>query len=471
MAEYEQAVFISYAWGEEREAIVNELDETLQQRGIRIIRDKRALGYRGSIKEFMERIGRGSCIIVVISDKYLRSPNCMFELVEIAENKQFHDRVFPIVLSDANIYDPLKRIEYVKHWEGKRKELAKAMKTLDPANLHGIREEMDEYDRIRDKISGITSILKDMNTLTPDMHRGSEFSNLYDAIVERLREGSGDSTAEQDRLAAQKPEEDQHARAAIDRLAAQQAKEQYEVKEKVVSVETKATPVAVAPVQKKPASGGMVFGIAAAVVLIICIATGWFLFSSGALNFLSQGNNTNVPASTPTLAPTATQILTPTTTPTKAINIQWLRQLYENPIIQGVGLAGMELGMREEMVRGILGSPTQSGWSEDGINYHLSYVYKGIWLIFYARGDVQVNRLRLWDDDFNKDGYIPTLQGITIGSSESELLSALGEPISKDEHSTCPESLSSTDTVTYEYDGISFWVCKANNLIYLIDIP
>ena len=113
MADYEQAVFISYAWGGEREDIVNEIDETLQQRGIRIVRDKRALGYRGSIRDFMERIGRGSCVIVVISDKYLRSPNCMFELVEIAENKQFYDRVFPVVLSDANIYDPLKRIEYI----------------------------------------------------------------------------------------------------------------------------------------------------------------------------------------------------------------------------------------------------------------------------------------------------------------------------------------------------------------------
>jgi hypothetical protein len=161
--------FISYAWGGEREDIFNKIDETLQQWGIRIVRDKRALGYRGSIKEFMEGIGRGNCIIVVISDKYLRSPNCMFELVEIADNKQFHDCIFPVVLSDANIYDPIKRIEYVKHWEAKRKELAKAMKTLDPANLQGIREDMDQYDHIRDKISGITSILKDINTLTSEM--------------------------------------------------------------------------------------------------------------------------------------------------------------------------------------------------------------------------------------------------------------------------------------------------------------
>jgi hypothetical protein len=187
MQGYEQAVFISYAWWGEREEIVNQIDQALLKRGITIVRDRRDLGYKGSIGGFMERIGQGNCVIVVISDKYLRSPNCMFELIEIAENRQFHDRIFPVVLADANIYDPVKRIEYVRHWEQKRAELAEAMKSVDPANLQGIREEIDLYDRIRDKVSGLTSILKDMNTLTPEMHQGSNFSELLDAIEKRLK--------------------------------------------------------------------------------------------------------------------------------------------------------------------------------------------------------------------------------------------------------------------------------------------
>ena len=193
MSDYEQAVFISYAWGGEREEIVNQMDQTLQKRGVKIVRDKRDLGYKGSISEFMERIGQGNCVIVVISDKYLRSPNCMFELVEIAEGKQFHDRIFPVVLNDANIYDPIKRVEYVRYWEAKRAELADAMRTLDPANLQGIRDDMDLYDRIRDKISGLTSILKDMNTLTPDMHRDSDFNDVYDGVVKRMQAAAATS--------------------------------------------------------------------------------------------------------------------------------------------------------------------------------------------------------------------------------------------------------------------------------------
>jgi formylglycine-generating enzyme required for sulfatase activity len=187
----EQSVFISYAWGGESEEVVNQIDQALQQRDLKIIRDKRDLGYKGSISAFMERIGQGNCVIVVISDKYLRSPNCMFELVEIAEGKQFHDRIFPIVLSSAEIYDPVKRLEYVKHWEVKRGELAQAMKEVDPANLQGIREDMDLYDRIRDKISGLSSILKDMNTLTPNLHRDSDFSEIYAGIERRMAEAQG----------------------------------------------------------------------------------------------------------------------------------------------------------------------------------------------------------------------------------------------------------------------------------------
>ena len=196
MSEYEQAVFISYAWGGEREDIVNQIDEALQKRGIKIIRDKRSLGYRGSIKDFMERIGLGDCVIVVVSDKYLRSPNCMFELVEIAENNQFHDRIFPVVLADADIYKPVRQIEYVQHWENEIKELKTALGTVDPTHLEGSYEQLNLYDRIRDNISRLTAILSDMNTLTPDMHRDSEFSELYEGVVQRLDESTAGSTAE-----------------------------------------------------------------------------------------------------------------------------------------------------------------------------------------------------------------------------------------------------------------------------------
>jgi hypothetical protein len=185
---FEKEIFISYAWGGESEKFVDHLDRTMQTKGVKIVRDKRDLGYKGQIKAFMERIGRGKCVIAVISEKYLKSPNCMFELVQIAKNGEFHDRIFPIVLVDAQIYDPLSRLKYIKLWEDKKKELNEAIKEVGAEFLQGIREEIDQYTDIRNTIAELTNLLKDMNTLTPDIHSQSEFEALLKAIENRLNE-------------------------------------------------------------------------------------------------------------------------------------------------------------------------------------------------------------------------------------------------------------------------------------------
>jgi len=185
-AEADKAVFISYAWGGESETVADELDAAFQARGVTIVRDRRDLGYKGSIREFMEGIGRGRCVILVISDKYLKSPNCLFELAQVAGREDFAGRVFPVVLEDARIYDPVERLGYVKHWEQKRDELDAAMKGVSSDNLQGFREEIDQYSEIRDLLPRLTDVLKDMNALTPEMHRGSGFEELFEAVMSRL---------------------------------------------------------------------------------------------------------------------------------------------------------------------------------------------------------------------------------------------------------------------------------------------
>lgn len=198
MPKYEQAVFISYAWGEEdqeREAIVNQLDQSLQKRGLKIIRDKRDLGYKGSIRQFMTRIGEGGCVILVISDKYLRSKNCMFELVEIAGNKQFSDRIFPIILGDANIYDWRGQADYHDHWEKEKTALDERIQGMKSrSKLQGLYEELDDYERFRAEISKLTNMLENMNSLSPNLLRDADFQQLYDAIVERASKSVSSAT-------------------------------------------------------------------------------------------------------------------------------------------------------------------------------------------------------------------------------------------------------------------------------------
>ena len=179
-------LFISYAWGGDSESIANKIDKTFESMDINLIRDKRDLGFKGRITAFMEEIGKGNAVISIISDKYLKSENCMFELVEIAANGDFYDRIFPIVLEDAQIYKPIKRIRYIQHWEQEIAELEEAMKTVSAANMQGFRESIDLYTRIRATIAELTETLKDMNTLTPEIHTDSGFAELISAIKKCL---------------------------------------------------------------------------------------------------------------------------------------------------------------------------------------------------------------------------------------------------------------------------------------------
>jgi internalin A len=181
-------IYISYAWGGESEEIANRLDEAFKEKGITIIRDKRDLGFKGRIKEFMEQIGRGKCVVLVISNKYLESRNCMFELMQIAKSGDFYGRIFPVVLDDVKIYDPEERIEYVKYWEKKKKALDDKMKSVSSEYLDGFREDIDLYADIRQYLPRLTDILRDMNTLTVEIHSQTGFEELVRAAAAKIEE-------------------------------------------------------------------------------------------------------------------------------------------------------------------------------------------------------------------------------------------------------------------------------------------
>jgi hypothetical protein len=181
-------IFVSYAWTPESTAVVDQLETALAGRGITLLRDRNELNYKSSIRDFMRRLGRGKAIIVVLSKRYLESPNCMFELTEIANNEDLRKRAFPIVLDDAKVFDPLDRLSYIKHWDSKIDELDTAMRSVTAAHLEGIREDLDLYADIRATIARLTDVFRDMNMFTPDRHKGSTFEAVLAAIEKHLSE-------------------------------------------------------------------------------------------------------------------------------------------------------------------------------------------------------------------------------------------------------------------------------------------
>ncbi|REJ42490.1 MAG: TIR domain-containing protein [Microcystis flos-aquae DF17] len=185
-----QQVYISYNWQEDSNEMANQLVQAFEAKGIEIIRDKTHTTYKDSIKNFMRQIGRGKCVVVVISDRYLKSENCMFELGEIARNGDFYQRIFPIILPDARIYNDFERIDYLKYWEDEKAKLQAKYKQLDLVNTNSIMATLNLYNEIRGNIDNLTNILKDMNNLNIDLHSQSEFAAMIQKVETKLAEDS-----------------------------------------------------------------------------------------------------------------------------------------------------------------------------------------------------------------------------------------------------------------------------------------
>jgi internalin A len=115
--------------------MADEVDTSFRAKGVKIVRDKRELRYGGYIRAFMERLGEGKAVILIISDAYLRSPNCLFELLEVSKHDNLEKRIFPIVLDDAAIYEPVEQLRYVKYWEDRIRELDEEMRKVSPRTL------------------------------------------------------------------------------------------------------------------------------------------------------------------------------------------------------------------------------------------------------------------------------------------------------------------------------------------------
>ena len=187
-----KAVFISYAWGNEGVGIVDRAYDSLKADGYDVRRDKQHLSYTGSITEFMKEFGRAACIVVVVSDKSLRSPYCMFELLEIHRNQQFRERICPIVISDAKIHSLTDRSKYLAHWKEECQRLEKLIKEVG-IGMVSANGSFREYEKVRDisqNADTLLTILGDMNTATPTRIEANDFELLKQTIDKRLAEPS-----------------------------------------------------------------------------------------------------------------------------------------------------------------------------------------------------------------------------------------------------------------------------------------
>lgn len=102
--------------------------------------------YKGSFTEFMNTLKKHDKVIMIISDKYLKSRACMYEVGQLLNSVDFQKKILFVICSnndkkyyktkteesiEAQIYVPHKRNQYIIYWEKQYNLLKKDLETLE----------------------------------------------------------------------------------------------------------------------------------------------------------------------------------------------------------------------------------------------------------------------------------------------------------------------------------------------------
>jgi hypothetical protein len=147
-------VAVSYSWKEERTGpnigAVDGFCALLNAQGVVVVRDVDRLKHGECLSTFMRDIGASDYLCVFLSDGYLKSPNCMYELLVAWQRSkdnphEFRQRVKVWVMPSAeDIRKPESRLEYLDHWMTEKKRIEPLIKKhavsgLAAAELEGFR--------------------------------------------------------------------------------------------------------------------------------------------------------------------------------------------------------------------------------------------------------------------------------------------------------------------------------------------
>ncbi len=195
---HQAEVYISYAWGDgtiagkRRQKVFDELHALLKKKGFNTVVDFEGIRYKESIKNFMESLGKARYIVMIVSDRYLKSKSCMFEVTQMLAHGEFKKRIFPLVLPDAKIYTPKGRSTYLEYWDKVIADQEKLINELsNKAYAQSEFDELNLYNDIRRIVNSFNSVIGDMNTMNLEHHKAHDYKDIVADLEKRILQDSG----------------------------------------------------------------------------------------------------------------------------------------------------------------------------------------------------------------------------------------------------------------------------------------
>lgn len=156
-----------------------------------VLRDTNDIAPWGSIEEFMNRIRQAKYAVLLISDEYLKSVNCMYEACQLYRDVNWKSRTIYVVLGNAglNVYTVANHECYIRHWKDKKTILEEQIKSLPAESIDSLTAEFKHISEILLMLGEFLKDIRDTNNLQPE--------NTIDAIIDFI---STTSTSEETHL-------------------------------------------------------------------------------------------------------------------------------------------------------------------------------------------------------------------------------------------------------------------------------
>lgn len=176
-------IFISYSWSDSK--IVDIIDNDFSSIGISLIRDQRDAKNYESLTIFMKKIRNADFVIHVISESYLKSLNCMFEVNELTKDNDFDKKIFPIIIKkeNFNIYSLNSSVEFINYWENKYKKFQNKISKIENESFK--KEPLERLKTLHDickSIGNFIKVIQDKKSPSLDELRKSNYKPILDKI-------------------------------------------------------------------------------------------------------------------------------------------------------------------------------------------------------------------------------------------------------------------------------------------------
>ena len=160
------SVFVSYNHGSSD--FVDKIEKSLA--GIcNIKRDKNEIGDWESISDFMKTIRKEDFAVLVISDSYLKSTACLFEVIQLMKDENWDKHTMYVIMDDAKtLFNLGGQLDYIQYWENHYKDIYKKIEQLPLESAHKQIEQLNKITTIKKEIGEFLNKVSDVSNPATD---------------------------------------------------------------------------------------------------------------------------------------------------------------------------------------------------------------------------------------------------------------------------------------------------------------